>query len=135
MTPNYAVDTQDAVSVGLADAWSRYLSSDADFRGNRENEGNGPGQGAGQNERDKETGETRETSQQDPVSPVSPAGEPAPTALTSGVSPVSLVSPETGSRTDTPPGADCCPDCAEPYDSIDHQINCEGLDAPEGTTP
>jgi hypothetical protein len=25
-------------------------------------------------------------------------------------------------------GATRCPDCAEPYDSIDHQINCEGLD-------
>ena len=129
----YAVDIKAAVSAGLADAWSRYLSANTPSERNERNERNDAGRDADRNEPDNVTGVTNVMSHQDPVTPITsahvtePATEPA---LTSGVTPITPVTPETGQRTDTPPERDRCPDCAEAYDSLGHQINCEGLDAP-----
>jgi hypothetical protein len=134
----YAVDIKGALSAGLADAWSRYLSPEAAPERKERKERKDPGQDAGRNEPDNVRDVRNVSAQQDPLTSLTSAHVTAPATaptLTSGLTPITSLTPNPGSRTDTPPAGDRCPDCAEPYDSIDHQINCEGLDAPEGTTP
>lgn len=88
----FAVDTKEATSVGLADAWSRYLP---DNERNERNEGNGPAQDLFSSVTASVTGVTtkdRVTSVTDDTDSVTSAKE----ALTSEVTAVTAVTPKTG---------------------------------------
>ncbi len=128
----YAVDMKGAVSAGLADAWSRYLSPDAASERKERKERKEPGQDAGRNESDNVSNVRDVSDEQDLLTSLTSTHVTGPAtapALTSDLTPLTSLTQEPGPRTHTPTG-DHCPDCAEPYDSLGHQINCEGLDAP-----
>lgn len=86
--------------IDLYEAWSRYLPRD---RGDNRDI-------AGQGRRGDESGNA-----------TSATPRQAATPLSRDVAPVAGVA-------EPLPGTGTCPGCAEPYDSLGHQINCEGLD-------
>lgn len=99
----YAVDTKEATSVGLADAWSRYLPDD---ERNERNEGNEPAQDLFSNVTADVTGVTAK----DRVTPVTDDADSVTSgkeALTSDVTAVTPVTHKSGS------GAQCAT-CGEP---------------------
>jgi hypothetical protein len=90
----------------LFEAWNRYLPRDTRDKGDL----------PAQPRRGRESDTATEATDLFSVAPVAVSDMESATAPTSNVASVA-------------PVADTCPGCVSPYDSLDHQITCEGLDA------